>query len=288
MRRDASGGAQPHQTPIFRFSMMIRFLTSLLVLLVVLAVGAKVREATRPHARDAVAAAADSARHDLTLGAHAGTRPVGANDFMGVPPRPLDSLERAGARIRLGAEVQRHYLDSLFAGPDSIVRHWAVDGGAIMIAIVPGGSEGFLPEMTSEVRTAFDLWSPAAAGLRFLEQDDTVGADMTIRWADTLEADRAGATDVTWDKGGRIHRVTVYLRTRSPTTGQPFGAEARRAIALHELGHALGLPHSTHPEDVMYPVATATALTDRDRFSLRLLYELPTGWIGTSIRAVSP
>jgi hypothetical protein len=161
-------------------------------------------------------------------------------------------------------------------------------GAAISIAIVPGGSEGFLPEMVSEVRSAFDVWSPAAAGLRFLEQADTAGAAMVVRWTDTLEADRAGATDVTWDKGGRIHRVTVFLATRSPSTGRPFAPDTRRAIVLHELGHALGLPHSSHPEDVMYPVATATALTDRDRFSLRLLYELPTGWIGTTARAVTP
>jgi hypothetical protein len=32
----------------------------------------------------------------------------------------------------------------------------------------------------------------------------------------------------------------------------------------------------------MHPIATAPELTDRDRFSLRLLYELPTGWIGTT------
>ncbi len=32
----------------------------------------------------------------------------------------------------------------------------------------------------------------------------------------------------------------------------------------------------------MYPIATALALSDRDRFSLRLLYELPTGYIGAT------
>jgi hypothetical protein len=37
----------------------------------------------------------------------------------------------------------------------------------------------------------------------------------------------------------------------------------------------------------MFPVASAATLTDRDRFSLRLLYELPMGWIGTG-RPVTP
>jgi Matrixin len=262
--------------------MMRRLLAGLLLLLISLAIVAKVREAMRSRTAIPPASVADSGPPDLTLRPSHGRNPGGpAIDFSLGPAVPPDSATRAGARIRLGAEADRHYLDSLFNGTDSIVRHWPVGIEAIGVAIVPGGPSGFLPEMVSEVRQALDAWSPAAAGLRFLEQDDTTGAAMVVRWADSLESDRAGATDVTWDQAGRIIRVAVYLTTRSPSTGRPFAPETRRAIALHELGHALGLPHSTHLQDVMYPIATATALSDRDRFSLRLLYELPTGWIGT-------
>jgi predicted Zn-dependent protease len=80
----------------------------------------------------------------------------------------------------------------------------------------------------------------------------------------------------------------VYLATRSPATGRTFSPESRRAIVLHELGHALGLPHSTSAGDVMYPVASTNMPSDRDRFSLRLLYELPSGWIGTATRGQVP
>ena len=265
--------------------MLRRFLAGLLILLVSAGAIAKLRVARQDRAATPRHTLAGAPQRELTLtpGGTDNLHRLAADPRGGVAVLP-DSLARAGARVRLGAEVARHYLDSLFVGADSTVRRWPVGSEAIGLVIVPGGLPGFVPEMVSEVRQALDAWSPAAVGLRFLEQADTVDVQMTVRWSDTLEADRAGATDVTWDKSGRIHGVTVYLAIRSPSTGRPFAPEARRAIALHELGHALGLPHSSHGDDAMYPIATATALTDRDRFSLRLLYELPTGWIGTVTR----
>jgi hypothetical protein len=271
--------------------MLPRLLSILLVLILGLALTAKVRNAVRASRTPALTGPATTPPRELTLTAAAGDRRSRLPLEMPADAVPgLDSLARLSVRLRLRAEVNRHYLDSLFGETDSILRHWPTGATtrAISVAIVPGAGPGFIPGMLSEVRSALTDWNPATAGLRFLEQEDTASAALVIRWTDTLEADRAGATDVTWDKAGRIRRVTVFLALRAPATGRSFLPEARRAIALHELGHALGLPHSSSSGDVMYPVATATALSERDRFSLRLLYELPTGWIGAASRDGRP
>ncbi len=261
--------------------MLRRVLVAVLVVLLGLVIAAKTRAILGTRAEPVAAVP----RPDRTLPAR---QPHGPLDLpAGLVPL-LDSFTRAGVRIRLGAEPERQYLDSLFGETDSIVRHWPAGNSVILFAIVAGGSDGFRPEMVPEVRWALDTWHPAAVGLRFSEAADTTGATLVVRWADTLEADRAGVTDVTWDKAGRIRRAVVYLATRSPSSGRPFTINARRAVVLHEIGHALGLPHSSRPGDVMYPVATETTLSDRDRFSLRLLYEFPTGWIGTVRSAATP
>lgn len=202
-------------------------------------------------------------------------------DLPGDLVSPLDSVARLTVRLRLLGEAERHYLDSLVLASDSIVRRWPTGARELKFAIVPGGAQGFVTEMLHEARWAIDTWTPAAVGLTMLEEPDTALAPLVIRWVDSLSAERAGFTDVTWDRAGRIRHAEVYLGTRSPNTGRPLLPEARRAIALHELGHALGLPHSANPDDVMYPIATSTLPSDRDRFSLRLLYQLPTGWVGS-------
>lgn len=55
------------------------------------------------------------------------------------------------------------------------------------------------------------------------------------------------------DARGNFTRGKVSLLTIDPYKKVPYTDLAIESIALHEFGHALGLPHSSNPADVMFP-----------------------------------
>ena len=83
---------------------------------------------------------------------------------------------------------------------------------------------------------------------------------------------RAGQADITWNRGGWITRGTLTLATRM-RDGMPLSDDAVYTVALHEIGHLLGLGHSDDPHDVMYPTTEVHDITARDRRSFADYFE---------------
>ena len=205
-----------------------------------------------------------------------------------VPPRPsvgtetsatptLDRLARLAVRQQLAQAASETYLDSLVATTDSVLRRWPDRSGqALGIAIIEGGPADYSARLAELVRQAFARWSDADVGVTFVEVADTARADIVVRWIDRFEFDRAGQTDLTWDQLGRVRRASISLALRTHT-GIVLPDPALLSVAVHEAGHALGLPHSSDTNDVMFPATRTSTLTERDRRTIEVLYRLPPG-----------
>ena len=59
--------------------------------------------------------------------------------------------------------------------------------------------------------------------------------------------------------------------------GDELDAESMRAMALHEIGHLLGLDHTKDSLSIMAPKVRVRELSAADRATVRLLYTLPAG-----------
>jgi len=72
---------------------------------------------------------------------------------------------------------------------------------------------------------------------------------------------------------------TRCSRLRHASDGHPLDSRGMRAIALHEVGHALGLSHSLNERDIMAPLVRVDGLSEQDRGTIKLLYSLPAGQV---------
>lgn len=100
----------------------------------------------------------------------------------------------------------------------------------------------------------------------------------SIRWVRALGGNQLGVARTRWSSATGLEVVSIELATRNPRDPNQLGDPRQiRLTAAHEMGHALGLPHSDRPRDVMYPTNTATALSARDYRTMESLYALPDG-----------
>ena len=189
----------------------------------------------------------------------------------------IDRLARLAARQQLSRMAGLTYLDSLIGSTDSMVRRWPDrNGTALRVAIIEGGPSEYRPRMAGHMREALKRWEGAGTGVRFVTVGDSTGADIVVRWIDHFDFDRAGQTDLTWDQAGRVRKAVILLALRT-NTGIMLPDAALLTVAVHEAGHALGLPHSPDSADVMFPATHTGTLSDRDRRTAQVLYQLPPG-----------
>jgi predicted Zn-dependent protease len=185
--------------------------------------------------------------------------------------------DRAAVRERLRSGAEGTYLAQTVEAADSVVRHWgARRGRAIRIAVRSWTAAGYREEYAGSVEWAVVRWNGVGLPVQLESTRDSVGADVVLTWVDTLGGEAAGQARVTWTGPGEIVRAEVQLVTHMPD-GRPPNSHQMATMALHELGHVLGLGHSTDPGDALHPSSTAIELSPRDRRTARLLYELPVG-----------
>jgi predicted Zn-dependent protease len=167
----------------------------------------------------------------------------------------------------------------MLAENDSVLHRWADNRARqpLRVAVLREDTvKGFRDAFVANVAWAIGRWNGVGLPVWLEQNPDSNGADIVVTWADHLDGNRTGRSDLTWQRRGPIVKVRVTLATHLPD-GRPVQSTQMVALALHELGHAIGLGHSPVKSDALYPETSATDLTSRDRSTATLLYSVPPG-----------
>lgn len=264
-----------------RFPTLDRVLLGTLVLvggLVLVELGRAPHGGTRPTA----APPADSAR----LGADASLPAA-------LDPAAADSITRADVRRRLVRRQSGTYIDDMLALSDSVLQRWPERRATPLRVFVsdahPRGGARIDGDYVQAVREAFTRWEAAELPLRFAFTGDSATADITVGWARAFgDAPVLGRTKVVRDAHCWILRSTITLAIERRDGQGDLDPPTMRALALHEIGHAIGLDHARDTTLIMTPRVRARELTLNDVATAQLLYSVPPGPVGTALPTRKP
>lgn len=156
----------------------------------------------------------------------------------------------------------------------------------------PDTRDGWRSDGGRRLRIALAHWNSLSLPVKLVPAMSPRDADITVQVIQSfpvtqpsspLDKYRAGLTKLTYREGGEITRAVILIAETTPF-GQRYTVSDQLATLMHELGHALGLPHVVNPDALMAARPRAESVTAIDATLARTVYG-PTGCPGVQLAA---
>ena len=217
----------------------------------------------------------DSALASASAGGNPYQRPaVVERAVMGAEP----ALDPRELQRRLDQGAAGTYIRELLATRDSSLARWPTRLTEPLRVWIdePEQLNGWDAQFEPSVRGAFDTWVETGIPMRFTFVHDSASADVHVRFLPKFPSGISGKTLWSRNTAWWLVSADIVLSLAHPNGGAITPLQMR-AIALHEVGHLLGLDHTEDPANIMSARIRVRDLSDADRATIRLLYSVPAG-----------
>lgn len=194
-----------------------------------------------------------------------------------------DDVERAEAdaeRIAYTIDTRSvgTYLPELLDSHNGWNYRWPDRRGEPMRIWVqePRDNAAYDPSWATLIRESFSVWDGLGLPLIFTFTPDSARAEVHVTWVDRFTERMTGRTKWRNDSNGWIVGASIEIALHLPD-GRRVTRDGVQAIARHEVGHLIGLDHTSDTTSIMAPQVYVTELSDADRRTARLVYALPAG-----------
>lgn len=193
---------------------------------------------------------------------------------------PSDLAEDPAMDVRRRLELSSAgtYINDVLRSRDSALTRWPDRRGRpLRVWVQPSPAlKAFNPEFVQIVYDAFTDWSASGIPLLFTFIRDSSNADVRVTWVDRFNEPISGKTLWAHDANYWIVDADIQLALHH-RSGDALDASAMKAIARHEVGHLIGLDHTSDTTAIMTPRVRVRSLSPSDRATAQLLYLLPPG-----------
>lgn len=204
-----------------------------------------------------------------------------------------DSIQRADTRALISARSTGTFIPDILLLSDSTLQRWP-DRRATPLRVFlseagPDAAGRLREDFPQAVREAFTTWEGVELPIRFVFVTDSALADITVSWVTDFHGEPVlGRTKVVRDSHYWIIRADVQLAIMRRDGSAQLDPTVVRALAIHEIGHGIGLDHAADTTVIMAPKIRSRALTLSDKATAQLLYSVPPGSVFTRARGARP
>ena len=187
-----------------------------------------------------------------------------------------DDKEKTRAKVReLEADT---YLPEILLARDSSLARWKPRSRPLAVWVQERPDlEDWDAEYIDAVDDAFSAWnSVELPGLHFRMVSDSTQADIHVTWISKFNEQISGRTRWSRDENWWIVSAGIMLAIHHQQ-GDRLDQSAMKAMALHEVGHLLGLDHTTNSGSIMAPRVRIRDLAPIDIKTVRALYSVDAG-----------